>query len=372
MNNEHDSPETQRAGQDSGLSTQHSALLLCDQVVFTSVRSGIAEGYRIIAASPGVQPAEKVEITRRSPSHGGLTDDDPGAVGLESYTLPTKRHCVAYCCYAGSEHTARGGQRVYTHAIILDRQAWRQFQANPVAVHALLARQVESTGPVLKPAGRLEKISLAPQARATNIAASISGTASADIMDLALTAAGDLLGGRTSVLCGAANPYRLMEKVLLSLPLEVRETLNSSIDIRFSPARKMRLVLTAEPKPELQRRIAGLNIRLRNAGSNAASSPAVEPPTAFAAWEQLLRRWWREGRREDIHRLTGELCRGISSDALNRIATICEDTDAIATLSPEETASMAARYASRKPATRAEQVLTKELLAAAASDLSER
>lgn len=339
--------------------------IACDQAIFTSVRSGNGEGYRIIAGTPGIQAGERVEITRRSPSHNGLCNDsDPEAVGLESYALPTKRHCVAYCCHAGSEHTARGGQRVYTHAAIFDRQAWRQFQANPVAVHAALAKHVQENGPILKPAIRLEKLVLTAPAPVGNLP-QIGQTGANDTVDWALSAATDLLAGQQMILLNAPNPYRLLEKIILSMPEEMRETLDTSIDVKFSPARRMRLVMTAEPRPELERRIAGLPIQIR-----FASQPLEETVrganAAFDSWENLLRRWWREGRRQDIQRLTAELCRGISSDALDRIASICEQTDAMDRMEPDGLRMLSEKYASAKLATKPEQVLAQELIDKAA------
>jgi hypothetical protein len=302
-----------------------------------------------------MQVPDKIEITRRSPSHGGLCEEDPQAVGLEAYKLPTGRHCVAYCGYAGCEQTARGGQRVYTHAVVLDRQAWQRFQANPVPVHLAIARHVEETGPAVKPGGKLEKIALTPPPPAANLPAGSGGYGS-DSLEWALSAAADLLAGRQLILLDAPGPFRLLEKVLLSLPLEMREHLDVSVGVRFSPARRMRLVFTDEPEPELQRRIAGLNILMRRAEESTASGQ-----TLFEGWERLLRRWWREGRRHDIMYLT-EICSGTSCDALDKIAAICEAADAVDSLSADGVRSLMARYGEARPGTKAEQALVQELL----------
>lgn len=341
--------------------------VVCDQAVFTSARSATGEGYRVIAASPGLQAVEKVEITRRSPSHGGLCDEDDQAVALEAYALPSKRYCVAYCCYAGCEHTARGGQRVYTHAVLLDRQAWRRFQANPVAVHAALAGHVESTGPVLKPANRLDKIALPAPRAVTDLPGTFDAAGSSgDMLECALATAADLMAGRSLVLLNAWSPFRLLEKIVLSLPLEIRETLDASVGVRFSPARRMRLVIGSEPEAELQRRIGSLNVQLQPVGQ----APRAHSQTPFEGWERLLRRWWREGRRQDIQHLTAELCKGVACDALDRIATICEDIDALAALPAPEIQKLLYRYTTTRPATAAEQTLVQQLLAKARDRLA--
>jgi hypothetical protein len=345
---------TTLATKESAAAAPAGGTVLCEQAIFTSARSATGEGYRVVAASPGVQVAEKVEITRRSPSHGGLCEEDPAAVGLETYRLPTGRHCVAYCGYAGCEQTARGGLRVYTHAIVLDKQAWQRFQANPVPVHASLARHVEETGPSIKPGSRLEKIALTPPPPVGNLPAG-AGYGS-DTLEWALAGAADLLAGRQLILLDAPGPFRLLEKVLLSLPLEMRENLDASLAVRFSPARRMRLVFTDEPEPELQRRIAGLNILMRRAEESVRPSQAQ-----FEGWERLLRRWWREGRRHDIMRLT-EICCGTSCDTLDRIAALCEAMDAIDGLSADGVQSLIVRYGNARATTKAEQALVQDLL----------
>jgi hypothetical protein len=356
-------PATVIGGEPAG-SNAAPAPVLCDQAIFTSTHSGVGEGYRIIAASPGVQPAERVEITRRSPSHGSLCGYDRGAVGLEAYTLPTRRRCVAYCCHAGSEQTARGGLRVYTHVVVLDRSTWRGLLANPVVVHAAIARHIQANGPVLRPAGRLEKIALAPPLPGSP-AVTKGSNGGSDRLDCALAVATDLLSSRQVIVMDGANSWRLLEKVLLSLPMETREDIDVSAGVRYSPSRKMRLVMTSEAETELQRRIAGLDVLLRRPDGSTVQGEAT-----FAAWQRLLRRWWREGRSEEVTRLTTELCRGTSCDALDRIAAICEDTDALDDLAPDAIRAVIARYAEAAPSTKAERVLTQELLHKAREQLS--
>ncbi len=338
----------------------------CDQAVFTSVRSGTGEGYRVIAASPGMQAHEKVEITRRSPSHGALCEEDPQTVGLEGYKLPTGRYCVAWCGYAGQEHTARGGQRVYTHAVLLDRSTWRQFQANPVAVHAALAQHIEANGPVLKPANRLEKITLGLPKPATNMSILADPSAApSHAIDSALAAAADLLAGRSLVLTEAFGGFRLLEKILLSLPLETRESLSVSVGVRFSPSRKIRLAIVSEAQGDLQRRAAGQPTQVCQADRIAQDRQPL-----FQGWEQLLRRWWREGRRQDIQYLTTDLCHGVSCDALDRIAGICEQIDALDGLSADAVRGAIALYERARPTTKPEQVLTEQLLSNAQARLT--
>ena len=85
-----------------------TATLTCDQAIFTSIRTPMGEGYRIIAASRGLRPEEKQAITRSSPSHDSLcwpadkgTEETENRYGAAFYPLPTGRFCVALSCYGG-------------------------------------------------------------------------------------------------------------------------------------------------------------------------------------------------------------------------------------------------------------------------------
>ena len=138
-------------------SSHCAAEIVCDQAIFTSARTPMGEGYRIIAASGKVRVEEKQAITRCSPSHGALCDESPDATGMAFYALPTGRLCVAHSCYAGAEHTGRGGQRVYTINLILTKEDFEAVAYNPFRVLRLL-RAAGAVKPQLKPPGQLPPI----------------------------------------------------------------------------------------------------------------------------------------------------------------------------------------------------------------------
>ena len=77
-----------------GEPTQSATELACDQAIFTSIRTPMGEGYRIIAASRGLRPHEKQAITRSSPSHDSLCwtpaeeQNIPGRLAAAFYKLP--------------------------------------------------------------------------------------------------------------------------------------------------------------------------------------------------------------------------------------------------------------------------------------------
>ena len=258
----------------------------CDQAIFTSVRAPMGEGYRISAASKGLGVDEKQCITQHSPSHDALLIRSPGAKAAAFYGLPTGRLCVALSLHAGAEHTGRGGQRVYTHAIVIDRAGFEEFGYNPFQV----LRAMESAGataPKLKPPPVLEHIRL--------IATSFCGHSDAQrapegvslpwrtfILDR-------LLSRERLLLVHPEDGFSLVEHVLLGLPGSARIDVSFGLGLRFSAGRRFTLGVLSEDERLLQGRIAGQNVRLISPHSEEA------PATPASEWLTFVRRHWEQG-----------------------------------------------------------------------------
>ncbi|MGQ9648494.1 MAG: GAP1-N2 domain-containing protein [Phycisphaerae bacterium] len=321
--------------------------MVCDQAIFTSIRTPTGQGYRIVAASRGVRADEKADITARSPSHGSLYESGPEAVGLLSCRLSSGRFCVGYVCHAGVEHTGRGGQRVYTHMALLDEAAYRSFDSNPVAVHRAIGEAIGKAGPLLKPPPHLEPLVLPPGTR---------DWAWPEAVDWIWPSAAMLLEGHRLVLTGESKPLAMLNWIMLGLPRGLREHVNASTHLRFSPSRGMHLVLIENNEPQLQRQLPGQQMQ-----AWACDSKPPEVPARCQAWFALLRRWHREGRFEDIARLTCETCADSPVEALERVAAICEDADRLNDAAPEALDEIVGRYASGWTGGTAEQALVRQL-----------
>ncbi len=250
------------------------ALIQCPQAIFTSIRSPMGQGYRIVAASPDVKAEDKIEMTRRSPSHGGLCDSSADAVGLLSYPLGGGRHCIACCAHAGVEHTARGGLRVYSHLAVLESSDFEAIAADPVRIHAVMLQRLRRNGPDLAPPPSLGQLSLevpcpeeedeeptadahVPQAQAEIE----SGSEPPSPVNPALAAiAADLEADRHVIVAGATDPMSALNALIELLPVEVRHRLSLSVGIAYSPGRRLQLVLLPEEHSQLRRLVAGQNV----------------------------------------------------------------------------------------------------------------
>jgi hypothetical protein len=351
--------------------TQAPAAIVADQAIFTSVRSAMGEGYRIIAASPGLRAAERAEITRRSPSHASLSRTDPGVAALLAYPLSSGRHCVAATYAAGMEHTSRGGPRVYSHMILLDDKSYRQFECNPLLAHAALLKEVGDV-PRLDGPDRLEPLTWASAPAKSDLLRAVMHPVLSVLaeerpvhdrrrqVDLVLQASLSLLRAESVIVAGADDELDLLDELMVTLPMKIRRTLAVSAGLHYSPARQVRLSFVPADCPEAQRSSRGRNVRWLD----AAASHALES-SPFDRWFDLLRRWLQSGRQEQIERITTALCGDLSMNTLSRIAAICEDLDGVEDADAARLTALAARYARYPAAGEPETSLVRQIKIAA-------
>ncbi|MFN2375777.1 MAG: hypothetical protein ABR538_04520, partial [Candidatus Binatia bacterium] len=124
-----------------------AAALPCDRAIFTSLPSPTGEGYRLVAWSGGVRPEERVELTRRAPSHGSLCSETAGSRALMQLRLQsTGRVAWGLVRVSGAEHTRRGGGRVWTDFFLC-----APAQAERAGLHPHHLRTALAAAPAAKP-----------------------------------------------------------------------------------------------------------------------------------------------------------------------------------------------------------------------------
>jgi hypothetical protein len=254
-------------------STAEVKEVACDQAIFTSVRTRMGEGYRIIASSLGLKAEEKQAITRRSPSHDALCSREPDAEGIGFYALPTGRLCVASSGYAGVEHTGRGGQRVYTLNVVFSPKDFGFFGCNPFAVVRKLRTQGLLT-PQLKPCNPLPGIRLsACDGEATTEES--SWIAPLDSTTRQYLVHG-LLNGGTLILCVAGDFARTAEALLMAVPGRARANVSLSAGVKFSAGRRHRFIVLSDDEGVTRRRIEGQPVVFLD----AQARPPCEAPSS--------------------------------------------------------------------------------------------
>lgn len=314
-----------------------------EQAIFTSVRTPTGEGYRIIAAGSGLTVDEKAEITRRAPSHGALCSAEPDARGLSAYPLAGGRYCVAFSRYAGREHTARGGLRVYTRLVVLDQHDYARFGCHPLRVCEALSKAAGDE-PILKPRPTLPQLPL-PIIECSNRTAALDGLERdeprltfASIEQILHLSQAILQGDRTLVADGGED-FHLFDKTVYTLPLVVRQSLALSVGLTYSPSRQLQLCFIARDRGETQRAIRGQEIRWFD-----VAEPPPRKATPYDAWLGLVEQRLGSGREAEVERLTTAMTSDRSPEMLARVALVCADMDLVDGADLQQLAGLTAKY----------------------------
>ena len=326
------------------------ATITCDQAVFTSQRSALGEGYRIIAHGGGLTHRKKAELTRRSPSHGSLARDDADAFGLLAMPLAGGRVAVAHCVYAGAEHTGRGGQRVWSHYAVLDEAAFDAFGKNPMRVQRAMAIQ---TAPQPSLAQSLPRLEL-PAWRGADADDPPPAGAMLEVqlrlIDLCL------MRGRWAV-AGLACPTEALEWAWDLVPPCVRGRLSLSCGLGFCLGREVHITVVDSVRSGVERMIRGHDVHLRD-----LTQPDAPLGSPHVGWIDLIRAWAPRRRWSRVAALAGRI-EG-EGETLNRIARLCLDLDRAELADDEAKADLHERYLDFTPECAVEQELLAQLLAA--------
>ena len=322
------------------------ANIICDQAIFTSIRTPMGEGYRIVAASKGIRPEEKKAILRSSPSHESFcTPFDTGylheePLALAFYPLRTGRLCVALSCFAGEEHTGRGGKRVYTHNVVLEPEVFPQCGYNPFAiVRGMIAAGVNQ--PQLKPAPTLPELSLAVQTDLPELFADTWDNLWCEGCDPTWYAhALDQVFEERQVLIHVPGGYSCaIETLLMGIPGPLRATISFSSGLRFSASRAHQLIVQSTGERQTARtRVA----KSRSVLIEPTSEPA--PQETQSAWSGFVLRHVSHGAVELLCQRTSLAFADASGPGREFIATLYNDQDRAKCAQLEELFDAAERY----------------------------
>lgn len=318
-----------------------SVTVHCDQAIFTSVRSAVGSGYRLVAASRGLRAEEKQQIVKRSPSHEGLCHTGPDAIGISFYPLSSGRLGVAYTCCAGLEQSARGGQRVYTRVALLQPHDFGRFGYNPFQVVRSLVASGQAE-PDLEPPPELPTLRLLGgyEPDFNGLSDCVDQVGSGWLRCVLSR----VLQGQPVVVVGDFPLPALIESVLLGLPGLLRARLSFTAGLRYSLGRGFELSALTGDAARLQQTLRGQGIDLLQP---AVDRPAPTP--SHAAWGQMVQRRWEQGRWDDLDDLTSRHyldCSIASSEVYGRL---CCRRDELEDLDAGELTAMLGEYVGTTP-----------------------
>lgn len=286
-----------------------------DQAVFTSTASMTGQGYRLVAASPGLSADERRVISATSPSHGALCDPGEAASGLAFYALPTGRLCVARSRHAGQEQTGRGGWRVLTHVIVLTPRQFEDFRCDPFAL-----LEAAPPMPEVDFSARREK-TLSPLSPAAPSSGLRSGPISAAFAQLGESAMmfliAEALGESRTILVDLRHPETVVRGVLLAIPSTLRARCSFSLGIKFALARNYRFNVIGPDHAAAKRLIRGQPIELVE-----QLGPAAVPSFGRSTWLDMVADCRAGSRLDQLTQLTARHFDDPRPEALDRVASL--------------------------------------------------
>jgi hypothetical protein len=257
--------------------------MLVEQAIFTSVCSGRNEGYQVAASSSGISSTEIRELAQWGPGHDSLYDHSAVVESTNFHQLESGRYSLSHTVLAGREYSGRGGQRVYTHIVLLTEEMLGRFGNNPFRVaEALIA------------GGRLRVLKTIPHQLD---AFPLVGRAS-PIRVRQLEQMSQSLGPRLAYLVNVAlavpalgvtsetSTKRLFSTLLDLLPLQYRLAFSFTTGLKVSARRPYRLA-ALPPQPEEHRR-AVRQTRLTSLDLNGTLPSEFAPTQGWALLIQDL------------------------------------------------------------------------------------
>lgn len=299
---------------------------LIEQAVFTSIRSPMARGYRIVAASRGITDDEKREIVQRAPSHGNLEQEGPEAEALAGFLLRSGRYCLLQARHAGRESSNRGGLRVHTHVVMLSRELFlREFAGNPLRLAIFAAPALEESvqrveGPLLAALAPPETPEWGEPGATECSANSISAPGAV------LGLASALLNREAVLVINASAAAAVLQDVFAVTPAGLRPEIGFAFGLKPSVQRSLPLLFhDAEPRG-LEGFLRDQGHRLVDWSGEAAQRIASDP---YAPWLDFAQRRWEQGRLGEVRALCDRLEEEIAPEALALDAALAVDLEAL-------------------------------------------
>ncbi len=108
--------------------------MFIEQAIFTSAQTDRAQGYQLVARSPGLTEDDAREISLWAPSHDSLLERPGQRSSTNFFQLASESYCVSRSKPAGAEYSGRGGEAVYSRFLVVPPLVLARFANNPFAL----------------------------------------------------------------------------------------------------------------------------------------------------------------------------------------------------------------------------------------------
>ena len=255
--------------------------MVIEQAIFTSAQTDRSEGYHLVVASRGIVSEDRRELTVWGPSHDSLLMTGGEASSVNFFRLPSGSFCVSKTVAAGPEYSGRGGERIYTHYLVVPPEALARFGNNPFAVlyaavaggQMVVSRQVPSRlGQIrlIGGAGQFDREALS-QLSTVDEAACCGQVVDAVLTARSVAVVADVV---------AVGPRKLFAAAINCLPLSWRGEVSFSTGLKHSTRRPF-CIIAVENDESLHQSLA------RRHGLSMIGARDSEP-VALGGWAAFV------------------------------------------------------------------------------------
>ncbi|MFG0334478.1 MAG: hypothetical protein ACF8TS_14045 [Maioricimonas sp. JB049] len=221
--------------------------MIVEQAVFTSVQTRSAQGYHLVARSPGVDTRLARTLAQWGPSQGSLVGRGVNDDSLSCFTIDDGRVVLMRSVYGGPEYSGRGSLQVVTYYAICRREQLAGYDDNPLRLaRVLLARgHLRLQTDFAQPLASLEL----PDRAAARPSDRLAGDS---VAPLAATILEQFDSDQRIAIVGAIDAWKTLEGVLQQIPATWR--LELSFTTGLNPSVHRRFLLHFLPEADTRRR----------------------------------------------------------------------------------------------------------------------
>ncbi|QDU40440.1 hypothetical protein Mal4_47970 [Maioricimonas rarisocia] len=221
--------------------------MIVEQAVFTSVQTRSAQGYHLVARSPGVNERLAQTLAQWGPSQGALVGRDVDDNSLSCFATDDGRVVLMRSVYGGPEYSGRGSLQVVTYYAICRRQDLAGYDDNSLRLARVLLAQghLRLQTDFARPLASLDLPDHASARPADRMARDSSAPLAATILE-------QLDADQRIAVVGAIDAWKTLEGVLQQIPAAWR--LELSFTTGLNPSVHRRFLLHFLPEADTRRR----------------------------------------------------------------------------------------------------------------------
>jgi hypothetical protein len=233
----HVSPASLRHGEVGSVTLEHA--------IFTSADTSQAQGYQLVAQSPGIGDATARELTIWCPSHDALVEGSTRELSINFHPLESGDFCVSRTAADGEEYSGRLGPRLTTQCLVVSSEMLSRNANSPFELmQAVVAGgRLPSADPMPR---QLESIQMPARCSVMNIALveklteQFGADRVANLVELALTSKSLAFVAPTAQQTGSPTIDRVMAGLFNCLPVMCRTAYSFTTGLRHSARRPFR------------------------------------------------------------------------------------------------------------------------------------